>query len=301
VESDDASHIPVLTDVVMEFLAPEPGDVVVDVTVGSGGHARLFADRIGPAGVLIGMDVDASALERAEKALAGSACSVCLRRANFREVGRVLSDCSAGGADVLFADLGLSSPQLGDEGRGFSFRTDGPLDMRMDDRLTTTAADLVNRLKEEELSDLIFHYSQERFSRRIAKRICRDRRERRITTTSALVSSVCGALSVNPDSRKSRIHPATRVFQALRIAVNDELGALEALLEGAAGCLKPGGRFGVISFHSLEDGRVKRDFRRRKQAGMYEILTKRPIIAAGPERERNPRSRSAKFRVARKG
>ena len=296
----DAEHIPVLPGAVLEWLTPGPGDVVLDATIGSGGHARLFAEAIGQTGVLVGLDVDPAALATARKALFGAACNVVLERENFRRFETVLDRLGIDRVDVLFADLGISSTQLDDPTRGFSFRHEAPLDMRLDDRLPTTAADLVNGLREGELSDLIYHNSQERFSRRIAKRICQARREKRITTTSRLVGVVCGAMGIDPTSRKSKIHPATRVFQAFRIVVNDELGALSNLLDAAPGRLRTGGRVGLVCFHSLEDGIVKRDFRRRRNEGVYEILTTRPLIADPQERTGNPRSRSAKFRAAKR-
>jgi 16S rRNA (cytosine1402-N4)-methyltransferase len=296
----DAGHTPVLPQSVQHWLAPKPGDVVLDATIGLGGHAKLFAEAIGPDGTLIGIDVDPSNLAGAREYLADAPCEVVLERENFRRLETVLDRLDIDPVNVLFADLGVSSTQLEDPMRGFSFRHEAPLDMRLDDRITTTAADLVNSLRENELSDLIYHNSQERFSRRIAKRICQARRDRRITTTSRLADVVCQALGVDPESRKSKIHPATRVFQAFRIAVNDELGALADFLEEAPKRLCPGGRIGVISFHSLEDGLVKRDFRRRKNEGLYEVLTKRPLIADPDERQANPRSRSAKFRAAKR-
>lgn len=260
----------------------------------------MFAQAVGPEGVLIGIDVDPANLATAEQALKDAPCKVVLVRENHVHLDAVLGSAGIEGVDVLFADLGVSSTQLDDAMRGFSFRHDGPLDMRMDDSLTGTACDLVNGLREKELSDLLYHLSQERFSRRIAKRICQARRDKRITRTSELVRVVCGALGVDPESRKSRIHPATRVFQALRMAVNDELGALSGMLAKAPEFMKPGGRVGVIAFHSVEDGLVKRDFRRRKSEGVYDILTKRPVIADSEERAANRRSRSAKLRVARR-
>ncbi len=295
-----SGHTPVLPGEVVELLAPHPGDVVVDTTVGAGGHARLLAQAIGPAGILCCVDVDAAARDIARERLADGPCRVTLHRGNFADLGPVLDAAGISAVDVMLADLGVSSMQLGDPERGFSFATDGPLDMRMDDRLEGRAADLVNSLGEKQLADLVYHYSQERFSRRIAKRICRVRRDGRITTTRQLADVVCKALGVDPRSRRSKIHPATRTFQALRIAVNDELAALEKLLDQAPQYLKPGGRIGVISFHSLEDGMVKRDFRRRKAAGVYEIVTKRPVVAGEEERGSNPRARSAKLRVARR-
>jgi 16S rRNA (cytosine1402-N4)-methyltransferase len=225
---------------------------------------------------------------------------VVLIRENFGFLGRAMDAAGVDRADVILADLGVRSAQLNDASRGFSFQADGPLDMRLDDRLTTTAADLVNGLREQALADVIYFNADERHSRRIAKRICEVRRERRIATTGMLSEVVCGALGADPASRKQKIHPATRVFQALRIAVNDELGALDRLLAEAPERLSAGGRFGVMSFHSLEDGRVKRDFRCRQADGIYEVLTKRPVVAEEMERASNPRSRSAKFRAAKR-
>ncbi len=296
----DPRHIPVLAGLVTDLLAAAPGDVALDLTVGLGGHSAMLAEQIGVHGHLIGFDVDEGNLEAARTRLDGVPCRVTLLRENFCDVDRVLAEIGLDRVDVMLADLGVSSTQLDTAERGFSFQSDGPLDMRMDVRLQETAEAIVNRMRERELADLIFGYSQERFSRRIAKRICLVRKEGRIKRTGELVKIVCGAMGVHPDSRKSKIHPATRVFQALRIAVNGEMDALEALLAKAPAVLKPGGRFGVISFHSLEDGMVKRDFRKWKSEGAYEILTKRPMIADPDERDRNPRSRSAKFRVVRR-
>ena len=298
--TEPLGHTPVLPEEVVELLAPQPGDVVVDATVGAGGHAALIARAVGPAGVLYGLDVDAVALDVAAKRLADCGCRVSLHQRNFADLGLFLDESRIPGVDVLVVDLGVSSMQLEDPQRGFSFSADGPLDMRMDGRSGQRAADLVNRLGERELADLIYRYSQERFSRRIAKRVCSARREGRITTTSRLVDIVCRAVGADPHSRRSKIHPATRTFQALRIAVNDELTALARLLEQAPRYLKADGRFGVISFHSIEDGTVKRDFRLRREQGVYEIVTKRPVVAGADERSSNPRARSAKLRVARR-
>ncbi|MCK4659710.1 MAG: 16S rRNA (cytosine(1402)-N(4))-methyltransferase RsmH [Phycisphaerae bacterium] len=295
-----AEHTPVLPEEVVRLLAPQPGEVVVDATVGAGGHACLLADAIGAGGVLYGLDVDSEALEIAAGRLAQCACRVSLHRCNFAGLGLILRESGVLGVDIILADLGVSSMQLANRQRGFSFSSEGLLDMRMDDRLETRACDLVNSLSEQQLADVIYKHSQERFSRRISKWICSARREGRITTTAQLVEVVCKALRVNPRSRRSKIHPATRTFQALRIAVNDELAALGKLLEQAPQYLNPGGRLGIISFHSLEDGMVKHDFRRRKDEELYEVLTKRPVIADQGERVANPRSRSAKLRVARR-
>ncbi len=287
-----------LTRAVAELLCVQPGDFVVDATIGSGGHARRLAAAAGPAGTLLGLDVDAASLDRARLSLADAPGRVLVEQRNFAELADVLADLELGPADVILADLGVSSAQLDDPTRGFAFSLDGPLDMRMDQRLTTTAADLVNRLGESDLADLIYQNGQERLSRRIAKRICAVRHETRITRTRQLADVVASAVRVDPGSRRSKIHPATRTFQALRIAVNNELEALDSLLARAPRCLASGGRFGVISFHSLEDGRVKAAFRAHKAAGVFNIVTNKPVIADAAERQVNPRSRSAKLRVA---
>ena len=293
-----AAHTPVLLAEVCELAAPSAGETVLDGTVGLGGHARPMADRLGSTGLFIGLDVDASNLATAKRTLEGVESRVVLTRENFRNLDVVLAEAGIDGVDVLLVDLGISSAQLGDPARGFSFQSDGPLDMRMDERLGDKASDLINRLGERDLADLIYYNSNERASRRIAKAICRDRRDQRITTTSRLVSIIAQALGVDPNSRWSKIHPATRTFQALRIAVNDELGALTELLEKAPRYLNPGGRFAAISFHSLEDRLVKRAFRQGRNDGLYDVVTKRPVVAGEDERRTNPRSRSAKLRVA---
>ncbi len=297
---DDVRHTPVLVAPVLELLDPRPGEIVVDATLGLAGHALRFISAIGSEGQFVGVDVDALNLEAAGERLSDAPCKVVVVRDNFARIDAVLDGIGLRGVDVLFADLGVSSTQLDVAMRGFSFQQDGPLDMRMDDRSPTTAADLVNRLREAELADLFFNNAQERKSRRIAREICRVRKEDRIMTTGRLSEVVCRALRVHPNSRRSRIHPATRVFQALRMAVNEELSVLDVFLEKAPRVLNAGGRVGVISFHSLEDGKVKWDFRKRQRAGVYEIVTKRPTQADEEERRCNPRSRSAKLRVARR-
>ena len=295
---EPVGHTPVLPKAVSELLAPRKGDVVLDATVGLGGHARVLAEAVGPEGILIGLDVDPWSLEQARQRLADCACRVELLHANFTEVRAVLASVGLERVDVLLADLGVSSPQLDDAERGFSFQRDGPLDMRMDPRLEVTAADIINRLKERELGDLLYYNAQEMASRRIAKRVCEARRDSRITATGRLAKIVASAVGVDPASRKAKIHPATRTFLALRMAVNDEIGCLEALLEAAPDILQPGGRIGVIAFHSVEDKPVKVDFRRRKKENVYRIVTKKPVVADADERRSNPRSRSAKLRVA---
>ena len=296
--ADDVSqHVAVLLEEVTALLAVTPGDIVLDCTVGHGGHARMLAESAGGRGLLIGTDVDEVNLRTASQRLEGSGCPYRLFRCNFSRFEEALEEARVDKVNVMLADLGVSSSQLADARRGFSFQLDGPLDMRLDDRLPETASDLVNRLSESELADLVFQYGQERFSRRIARAVHHARQQRRISTTAQLAAIVAAALRVDPASRSSKIHPATRTFQALRIAVNDELGALRRLLEKAPRFLRPGGRVGVIAFHSLEDGIVKEDFRRRKSDGIYTILTKKPVTARAKERQSNPRSRSAKLRA----
>lgn len=296
--SSQPHHEPVLSQQVIEFLAPQPGDRVFDATLGLGGHALQLLQAIGPSGHLIGLDLDSANLQTARSRLAEVGNNFDLIQGNFRDIhdGR-LGEHLLAPIDRLLADFGVSSNQIEDPQRGFSFRLDGPLDMRLDPSSRTTAADLVNRLRERPLSDLIYYNSQERFSRRIAKKICEERRTRRITRTLDLVRIICQALRVDPNSHRHKIHPATRTFQALRIAVNGELDAITALLQQAPELLAPGGRMAVISFHSLEDKLAKDDFRNRRQQEIYLPITKKPVLADAAERDRNPRSRSAKMRV----
>ncbi len=270
----------------------------MDCTVGYGGHAALILERSAPDGVFIGMDQDEAALRAAGERLRPYAGRVRLVRGNFQELKQQL--CSIGVAEVdgVMFDLGVSSAQLDEPTRGFSFLTDGPLDMRMDQRAALTAASLVNDLPEQELADLIYRYGEERYSRRIARAIVRARAIHPLARTLELASVVRG--SVPPPYRHGRIHCATRTFQALRIAVNRELDLLEGALRDAVGVLAPGGRLCVISFHSLEDRIAKQTFRAlsRGEAPCLSVLTKRPFVASEAERANNPRARSAKLRVA---
>jgi 16S rRNA (cytosine1402-N4)-methyltransferase len=291
-------HIPVLADELVEQLRLEPGAEVLDCTVGLGGHAARLMERIGPAGRLVGLELDEENLEIARRRLEAFGERVQLFAMNMAALEVGLEQAGVGAVDAVVADLGLSPTPPEDAGRGFSFAANGPLDMRIDRRQPLTAEELVNGLGERELSDLIWRYSQERYSRRIARRICQVRRGRRIKTTMGLVGAICSAVGVEPWSRASKIHPATRTFLALRIAVNRELDNLEGMLEKVPRYLRAGGRIAVISFHSLEDGLVKRDFRRRQEEGLYRVVTKRPVVAGASQRQANPRSRSAKMRVA---
>lgn len=271
---------------------------MVDATVGHGGHSGLFGQMLGPEGRLLGLDVDHNSIQRASQHLSGLSCRVELVRANFDRLADLLAERGIEKVDCILADLGFCSGQLEDVQRGLSFQKAMPLDMRLDDRLKTTAADLVNRLSQTELADLIYRYGQDRASRRIARFIVEQRQRQKITTTAELAGLICRALKA--PERGHRIHPATRTFQALRIAVNDELGRLQTLLDAAPNLLKPGGMIAVISFHSLEDGMVKNDFRQKKSEGVYEVLTKKPIQPTRDEATRNPRSRSAKLRIAKR-
>ena len=293
----DAEHRPVLTAEVLGVLKPAARRLLVDCTVGLGGHAAALLDAAGPGGRLIGIDVDVEGLALARKALQRFGRRVRLFQANFADVADVLAEADEGPADVLLADLGVASSQLSQADRGLSFSTDGPLDMRLDRRSHRTAAELVNRLSEAELADVIYTCGEERYSRRIARAIVAARKDNRIERTLALARIVAGAIP--PAARASRrgVHPATRTFQALRIAVNDELGALDGLLGHVPDVLAPSGRAGIISFHSLEDRRVKRRFAELARQGEAAVLTRKPIVAGNDEVAENPRSRSAKLRA----
>jgi 16S rRNA (cytosine1402-N4)-methyltransferase len=291
-----SGHDAVLPAEVIHYFSQLVG-TVVDCTIGLGGHSELLlfnTEKI----TIIGLDLDEGNLDRARGRLSDFGERVRLVRANFAALDDVLCQLGIPRVAGILADLGASSNQIADPVRGLSFGADGPLDMRLDRSGKTTAADLVNTLSESELSDLLYFQSQERHSRRIAKRICQARRQGRINSTVTLARLVASAVGENPDSHAGRIHPATRTFMALRMAVNQELQSLERLLAAAPRVLAPGGRIGVISFHSGEDRLVKEDFKARSAAGDYRVLTKKPVTPGDEERNSNPRSRSAKFRVA---
>ncbi len=279
-----------MPDEVLRLLEPRPGQTIVDCTVGAGGHARLLAERIMPGGRLIGLDQDPAMLELARLRVPG--LPVTLLHRNFEDLPSVLQELQIGPVDAVLADLGFCSDQLADPGRGLSFQQDGPLDMRLDPTRGEPASSLVRRLHERDLADLFHEYGEERHSRRIARKIVAARQEAAITTTGQLADLVRSCV---PRSRGHPIDPATRVFQALRIAVNDELGALERFLVVLPECVRPGGRAAVISFHSLEDRLVKRAFRRPE---IWQELTRKPLTASADEAEWNPRARSAKLRAA---
>ncbi|MFO0839678.1 MAG: 16S rRNA (cytosine(1402)-N(4))-methyltransferase RsmH [Phycisphaerae bacterium] len=292
-------HEPVLVEPLLRIVAPAAGEWVFDGTVGLGGHASAIVPRIRPDGSYIGVDLDGDMLTTARERLAEYGDRVRLIAGNFADARAILGEQGIDAVDVLLLDLGVNSAQLDDAGRGFSFDRDGPLDMRFDRSAATRALDLINRLSERELADMFYEFGQEGLSRKIAKRICQVRHGGRITTTLVLARAVESALASAGDAG-GKIHPATRVFQALRVAVNGEFDNLRRFLGQAFDLLRPGGRLAVISFHSLEDGLVKQAMREAVATGRAEELTRRPVVAEEPERSQNPRSRSAKLRVARR-
>jgi 16S rRNA (cytosine1402-N4)-methyltransferase len=301
------AHQPVLLAEVLDGLALEPGARVIDGTLGAGGHAEAILAATALTGQLLGIDRDSTALEIAQTRLAQYAKRLHTWHGSYAEMAQAAAESGFGAVDAVLLDLGLSSLQLDDPQRGFAFRYDAPLDMRFDRRTPLTAADLVNELSEEDLAGLIRDYGEERHARRIAAAILA---ARPLRSTSALQETVARAV---PPSRRARIHPATRTFQALRIAVNDELGALERGLPQAVDLLKPGGRLAVIGFHSLED-RIVKQFMRREAAdcvcppeqpvctcdheARLRLVNRKPLTASAAEIARNLRSRSARLRIA---
>lgn len=323
VENVNSVHVSVMLEEVVDFLNPRPGNVYIDGTLGGGGHSEAMARRVLPDGMIVSMDRDLAAIDRTEKRLHevfqdGKANSkenpfpIRFVHANYRYFDNALDLLKIDQVDGFLLDLGLSSDQLADRRRGFSFESDGPLDLRFDDTEGPTAAELLTKLREDEIADLIYQYGEERFSRRIARQIVeRNQAGLPIKTAAELAELVrrCVPKSKNQgrmraDRQKQDKHggrliaidPATRTFQALRIAVNDELGSLQSVLENAPKRMKPGAVMAVISFHSLEDRIVKQAFRDDPR---WEVVTKKPVLPSDKEIERNPRSRSAKLRVAK--
>ena len=291
-------HVPVLSKEVLEFLSVRPGGVVVDATLGLGGHSAEIARRLGGSGRLICFDRDPQAMQLGQQRLQAVANELGAKMPALQFVTRPFSELAEviapGSLDGLLADFGVSSLQLDEAHRGFSFRTEGPLDMRMDTRSGVTAEQVVNEAGEEELANLIYEFGEERRSRRIARAIVR---ARPIVTTAQLAAVIS---AVAHSMKGDKIHPATRTFQALRIHVNDELGEIQTLLRSAGSRMKPGGRIVLISFHSLEDRLVKDAFREAGRTGELRTLTKKPVTATAEEERQNPRSRSAKLRAAQK-
>jgi 16S rRNA (cytosine1402-N4)-methyltransferase len=296
--SGEVGHVSVLLKEAIDFLAIRRGETYIDATVGLGGHSYEIASRLGPQGHLIGFDKDTHALELAEQRLSriggDDRPKITLLHASYAELPQSVPPASA---DGLLADLGVSFLQFGDPARGFSFQAEGPLDMRMDPQGDRTADQVVNRMREEDLANVIYEFGEERRSRRIARAIVRARPIRTTAHLAQVISAALRSMKHGPGARE-KIHPATRTFQAIRIYVNRELDDLKALLEAAPTVLKPGGRLVVISFHSLEDRIVKDALRDGAKAGIYNVLTKKPVEATEEEIDRNPRSRSAKLRAA---
>lgn len=289
-------HVSVLPDAVLDGLSPQPGGRYIDATLGGGGHAAALLEASAPDGCLLGIDTDPAALAAAARRLEPFGARATLVRGNFRDLESLARQAGFAEVQGILMDLGVSSHQIDTAERGFSFQADAPLDMRLDPHGPTTAADLVNQTPERELADILYHYGEEHASRRIARFIAEARRSRPLERTGELAELVVRALG----GRRGKIHPATRTFQALRIAVNRELESLEAVLPQAVGLLAPGGRLALISFHSLEDRIVKQFFRAQSggEQPALRLITKKPIEAGEPEVRINPRSRSAKLRVA---
>ncbi len=283
---------------VLEYLDLKPGKTIVDATIGTAGHAKAILERILPGGRLIGIDRDAASLELARQRLSefGSACA--LIRGNFADIDTLLEKLGVKKINGILFDLGISSFQLFDASRGFSFQADGPLDMRMDKDSYISAYDLVNNLNEEELSTLLWNFGEERWHNRIARLIVQEREREPITATLQLANIVIRSIPPRYRRRYYRIHPATRTFQAVRIAVNRELEILEAAVNKAIALLEKKARICVISFHSLEDRVIKFAFRKAKERGLIDIITPKPLTPLAAEVEANPASRSSKLRVA---
>ena len=302
------THIPILVEEVMECLSPKEGEIVADCTVGYGGHALEFMKYISNAGKLVAFDIDHAELERTKKRLSKENVPVSFYRSNFAGIANALSKEGIDGYDVIFADLGVSSMQIDNPQRGMSYKFDGPLDMRMDDRLKHTGADLLKTLSLEQLSNAFWELSDENDHYKIAHMIVTEREQKPINTTRELVELIFSAKGISikewkkkqHNSKSGLLHPAALVFQALRILVNDELGTLKELLRIAPYCLRPGGRIGIISFHSGEDRLVKKTFREGLRNGIYKYISDKVIVPKRNEIFLNPRSMSAKFRWAKK-
>ena len=284
-----------MIDEVRHYLAPAPGDVMADGTVGTGGHSLAILPRLLPDGRLVAIDRDQDALDLARQRLTEFDPQVTCVHGNYRDLPTILTELHLPRLDGLLLDLGMSSLQVDRPERGFSFQREGPLDMRMDQQQGKTAETVINQLTADELAMMLETLGEERFARRIARRIVQERRTQPITTTAQLARVV--ARAVPPSARHGRLHVATRTFQALRMAVNDELGALEVLLERLPDLLIPGGRAVILTFHSLEDRLVKRAFAEGARARQWTLLTKKPVRVSSEEAEKNPRARSAKLRA----
>lgn len=298
------THVPVLLEEVLATLKPQPGDIVVDCTLGYGGHAVAFGRHIAKDGRLIGLDMDGGELKKTQRRMGTGGVKKSFHHRNFSEIADILKEEQLDGCDIIFADLGVSSMQVDYAERGISYKNDGPLDMRMDQRLATTGADLLMTLSEEDLSKALWELSDEPDHARIAEWIVNQRRVTPITQVSQLVRLVFNAKGLTERtwqkkqkaSRFGSLHPAARTFQALRILVNDEMGSLRKLLEAAPACLRAGGRIGIISFQSGEDRLVKEAFSRGSSDGSYEAISRDAIRPRTKEIVTNPRCSSARFR-----
>lgn len=293
---ENVMHVSVMHREVMEFLNPSAGGCFLDCTLGLAGHSVTIAERIGSRGHLIGLDRDEKSLQLAHERLAGFKGRLDLVQSDFRDFDAVLKNLGVKELDGMLLDLGISSFQLDDPNRGFSFRAEGPLDMRMDQNSFMSAYELVNTLTEVELAKIIFNFGEERYSRRIARMMVQYRATKPLETTQELEEIIFKAVPAS--YRHQRIHPATRTFQAIRIAVNRELESLKIVLDKCPDYLKVGGRIAVISFHSLEDRIVKEKFRNLSKEERFSLLFKKPLSPGDDETQTNPRSRSAKLRVA---
>jgi 16S rRNA (cytosine1402-N4)-methyltransferase len=293
-------HTPVLLQEVLEYLDPAPGELIVDATLGTAGHSRAILERIAPGGRLIGIDRDEDALRISAERLRDFGGAVTFAHGNFQDIDTLLKDLNIEKIDGALFDLGISSIQLADPDRGFSFQNEGPLDMRLDRSSYISAYDLVNNLNEEEISALLWNFGEERWHNRIARLLVEERQRQPIATTRQLVDIVERAIPARYRHRYYRIHPATRTFQAVRIAVNRELEILESAINKAIALLSTGSKICVISFHSLEDRVVKWAFRKAAAQELIKIITPKPITPRQSEAQTNPSSRSSKLRVAEK-
>ncbi|MHC4961658.1 MAG: 16S rRNA (cytosine(1402)-N(4))-methyltransferase RsmH [Planctomycetota bacterium] len=301
------THVPVLLQEVLATLKPQPGEIIVDCTLGYGAHAVEFGRKIGPEGMLIGLDMDGGELAKTQRRIGKGGARKSFHHSNFSEIAEVLKTQHLDGCDIIFADLGVSSMQVDNADRGISYKNDGPLDMRMDKRLESTGADLLMTLSEEDLSKALWELSDEPDHARIAEWIVNQRRVMPITQVSQLVRLVFNSKGITErtwqkqqkTSRFGSLHPAARTFQALRILVNDEMKSLKTLLTTAPSCLRPGGRIGIISFQSGEDRLVKEAFSQGSADGSYEAISKDAIRPRTKEIVTNPRCSSARFRWAK--
>jgi 16S rRNA (cytosine1402-N4)-methyltransferase len=298
----DTRHVPVLLDAVLNILSPRPGQIVVDCTVGLGGHSAAILQRIAPTGRLIGIDFDPANIALARQALAKIPGAFELHHANFAALPTILAQAGVDRVDALLADLGVASPQIDDRARGFSYRQPGPLDMRMDPTRGRSAAAIINQIPQHELESALLELGDETDAPRIAQLVVQRRKVRPITTTQELTAIVCEARDFTlKRAAGAKLHPAARTFQALRILVNRELANLDRLLAVVPKCLKPGGVAAIVSFHSGEDRRVKSAFRDGLRGGIYSQISLEPVLADIAEQKLNPRSRSAKLRWAKLG